>query len=53
MGMDNTIDREMVAEERPTGRLTARQQFAGAGVNILLAILAGILAGLAFPPFEW
>jgi len=38
--------------EQPDQRIGWRH-LPGAGVNIILAILAGIFAGLTFPPFEW
>lgn len=50
MSMDIGTDREAVPQAAP--RFTSRLITAGAWVNILLAVLSGVLAGLAFPPFE-
>ena len=50
--MATPADQEVVNREERPGRPPARRWLAGAGLNILLAILSGVLAGLAFPPFE-
>jgi apolipoprotein N-acyltransferase len=48
--MDNGAVQEAVPQAAP--RLISRLKTGDAWVNIFLAVLSGVLAGLAFPPFE-
>lgn len=48
-GVDMTTVERIVA---PDAASSLRRHLAGAGLNVLLTILAGVLAGMAFPPYE-